>query len=146
MFSRIQFKENAKQLLRRYYWMAFAVCTIYVIIHGIGTSTITGKITVNFRGEIPIFWHGGFDLLHASWVCPHFFAWAFYFFDKSSHGWQKPVFYAQSYLSLRFGVAVFLVFFWKIFKYCQSDVFQSPVCLAVVSVVCNSRDCKVLPI
>ncbi|HJB25486.1 MAG TPA: DUF975 family protein [Firmicutes bacterium] len=67
MFSRIQFKENAKQLLRRYYWMAFAVCTIYVIIHGIGTSTITGKITVNFRGEIPIFWHGGFDLLHASW-------------------------------------------------------------------------------
>ncbi len=67
MFSRIQFKENAKQLLRRYYWMAFAVCTIYTIISGIGTSTITGKITVNFQDEITYFRLGGWDLLHASW-------------------------------------------------------------------------------
>ena len=89
MFSRIQFKENAKQLLRRYYWMAFAVCTIYVIIHGIGTSTITGKITVNFRGEIPIFGmadliccmpHGRFCCFCSALCLSSFFRLGFLFF------------------------------------------------------------------
>ncbi len=67
MFSRIQFKENAQQLLRRHYWMAFAVCTIYTIISGIGTSTITGKITVNFGDRNPYLWLGGWVFLQSPW-------------------------------------------------------------------------------
>ncbi len=52
MFLRTQLKEDARKFLHQYYWMAFTVCLIHTIITGIGTSTITGKITVTLREEL----------------------------------------------------------------------------------------------
>lgn len=67
MWSRMQFKENAKQILRQNYWMGFAVCAILTIIAGIGTSGMTGKITVNLHNEMPRLWYGGQSVLDFSW-------------------------------------------------------------------------------
>ncbi len=58
MWSRIMLKENAKQVLQQNYWMAFAVCAIFTIIAGIGTSSITGKIIVVHNDMLRI-WYSG---------------------------------------------------------------------------------------
>lgn len=67
MWSRMQFKENAKQILRKNYWMGFAVCAIFTIIAGIGTSSVTGKITVHLHNEMPRLWYGGQGVLGFPW-------------------------------------------------------------------------------
>lgn len=45
MWFRSELKANAKQALKRFYWMAFAVCLIYSVVAGIGSG---GTYVLNF--------------------------------------------------------------------------------------------------